>query len=166
MAQDVTIYDFEPNQNLNDWDIVNDGVMGGLSQSSIHLNDDGNAVFTGKISLENNGGFASVRHQTTIKHVQDYTHVNLRVKGKPSTYQFRIKKSGEEEVASYVQEFEVTSEWKTIQLKLSAFSPRYRGRTLNLPDFEADVIREVAFLIGNKKAEEFQLEIDKVYLTK
>ncbi|WP_093369440.1 CIA30 family protein [Psychroflexus sediminis] len=166
MAQNFTIYDFEPDKNIKDWDIVNDGVMGGLSQSSIHLSEDGNAVFSGKISLENNGGFASVRHQTTIKNIHDYSHVNIRVKGKPSTYQFRIKKSGEEEAPSYVQEFKVTPEWQTIQLKLSSFYPRYRGRNLNLPNFEADVIREVAFLIGNKKEEEFQLEIDKVYLTK
>ena len=165
MVQNLTIYDFEENKNLSDWIIVNDRVMGGVSQSSIQLNEDGNAVFSGQVSLENNGGFASVRHETTIKNVQNYSYVNLRVKGKASTYQFRIKKS-QGETHSYVQEFEVTPEWKTVQLKLSTFYPRYRGRSLNLPNFEADVIQEVAVLIGNKKKEEFQLEIDKIYLSK
>ncbi|MFD0931766.1 CIA30 family protein [Psychroflexus salinarum] len=165
MVQNLTIYDFEENKNLSDWIIVNDRVMGGVSQSSIQLNEDGNAVFSGQISLENNGGFASVRYETTIKNVQNYSYVNLRVKGKAFTYQFRIKKS-QGETHSYVQEFEVTPEWKTVQLKLSTFYPRYRGRSLNLPNFEADVIQEVAVLIGNKKKEEFQLEIDKIYLSK
>ncbi|MBZ9786985.1 CIA30 family protein [Psychroflexus sp. CAK57W] len=166
MAQQHIIYDFEPKENITDWQIVNDGVMGGLSQSSMRLSDAGNAIFSGQISLKNNGGFASVRHETIIRDVQDFTYVNLRVKGTPSIYQFRIKKSGEEEAHSYVHEFKVTSEWNTVQLKLSSFSPRYRGRNLNLPDFNADAIREVAFLIGNKKEEEFHLEVDKIYLTK
>jgi hypothetical protein len=165
MAQDFTIYNFNSSQDLNDWQIVNDGVMGGLSQSSINLDEEGNAVFTGQISLENNGGFASVRHETDITGVQKYSYINLKVKGKPSTYQFRIKKN-EGETHSYIQEFEVTSEWETVQLKLSSFYPRYRGRSLNLPNFEANVIREVAILIGNGKKEEFKLEIDKIYLSK
>lgn len=165
MAQDFTIYDFEHNDNITDWQIVNDGVMGGLSQSSIRISDAGNAVFSGHVSLENNGGFASVRHETQVKNVQEYTYVNLRVKGKASSYQFRLKKNLGE-AHSYVHDFEVTSEWKTVQLKLSSFYPRYRGRNLNLPNFNADVIQEVAILIGNKKKEEFHLDIDKIYLSK
>lgn len=166
MAQDQLIYNFETNQNLKDWNIVNDGVMGGLSESSIQLNKKGNAVFSGEISLENNGGFASVRHQTEIENVQNYQYVNLKVKGESSTYQFRIKKNKAEEVHSYVKEFEVTSEWKTLRLKLSDFHPKYRGRRLNLPNFNADIIQEIAILIGNKKVEKFQIEIDKIYLSK
>lgn len=165
MMQELIIYNFNSKDHLKDWTIVNDGVMGGLSKSSIELSPLGNALFTGEISLDNNGGFASVRHRTNIKTVQNYRLVNLRVRGKASTYQFRIKKSVQDSY-SYVHEFEVTSEWQTVKLKLSDFYPRYRGRTLNLPDFEADVIEEVAFLIGNKKQEEFKLEIDKIYLSK
>lgn len=166
MAQNLSIYDFKTDQNISDWRLVNDGVMGGVSQSSIELNESGNAVFSGEISLDNNGGFASVRHEKTIKNVQEYSYVNLRVKGKPSTYQFRLKKNKREEAHSYIHEFDVTSEWKTVKLNLSNFYPRYRGRTLNLPNFEADVIEEIAFLIGNKKEENFQLEIDNIYLSK
>jgi hypothetical protein len=60
----------------------------------------------------------------------------------------------------------VTSEWNTVRLKLSDFYPRFRGRSLNLPNFEADSIEEIALLIGNKKKEVFKSEIDKVYLSK
>lgn len=166
MAQNKMIFDFDNDAGLKQWVIENDVVMGGVSQSKIQLNNSGNAVFSGEVSLENNGGFAQVKHITEINDVQSYAYVTLKVKGKPSTYQFRIKKNKAEEVHSYVQEFEVTSEWQTIQLKLSSFYPRYRGRSLNLPNFGGDSIEEVAILIGNKKKEEFQLEIDKVYLSK
>lgn len=164
MTTSLMIYDFKANPTTSEWTIVNDGVMGGESQSSMQFHEDGYAVFSGQISLENNGGFASVRHKTTIDAVQDFTYVNLKVKGKPATYQMRFKKS-DEDAHSYVQDFRVTSGWETIQLKLSDFYPRYRGRSLNLPNFEAHTIREVAFLIGNQKEEEFQLDIDKIYLS-
>lgn len=164
MQQNYIICDFDSQSDIENWQIVNDGVMGGLSQSSFDYNADSNAVFSGEISLENNGGFASVRLSTDVNEVQKYKCVNLKVKGKPSTYQFRLKKSQSDD-HSYVNEFEVSSEWKTVQLKLSDFYPRYRGRSLNLPNFEANKIQEVGILIGNKTEENFELEIDKIYLS-
>jgi hypothetical protein len=164
MAQEEILYDFTSSQTISDWLIVNDGVMGGVSQSQIDLNSEGHAIFEGRISLENNGGFASVRHRLEKENIQAFTYVNLRVKGKPSTYQFRIKKSNRDSY-SYIQEFKVTSEWNTLRLKLSDFFPRFRGRSLNLPNFEANTIEEIALLIGNKKKEVFKLEIDKIYLS-
>jgi len=139
--------------------------MGGVSKSDIMRSASGNGLFKGYVSLENNGGFASVRYEKSIKNVQGYQYVKLRVKGKPSIYQFRLKKNKREEVHSYVQEFDVTSEWQTVRLKLSDFYPRFRGRSLNLPNFNADKIEEVAILIGNKRKEEFELEIDSIYLS-
>ncbi len=44
----------------NQWRIVNDGVMGGLSSSKATIKDD-KIIFSGNVSLENNGGFASLR---------------------------------------------------------------------------------------------------------
>lgn len=165
MMQELIIYNFDSKDDLKDWTIVNDGVMGGVSQSSIQLNDEGNAVFRGEISLDNNGGFASVRRRTNINTVQNYKFVNLRVRGRVSTYQFRIKQSVQDSY-SYVHKFELTPEWRTVQLPLSAFYPRFRGQNLDLPHFEANVIEEIAFLIGNKKEEHFELEIEKIYLSK
>ena len=53
----------DPSNNIgvDKWGIVNDGVMGGISQSNIYLNEVDNIIFAGNVSLENNGGFASIR---------------------------------------------------------------------------------------------------------
>ena len=48
------------NENTLPWRSINDGVMGGLSSGGMRL-EDGIAVFSGTLSLENNGGFSSVR---------------------------------------------------------------------------------------------------------
>ena len=59
-AADKTVYDFQTATNAAAWQVVNDDVMGGVSTSSFCLTN-GVALFRGKVSLENNGGFASVR---------------------------------------------------------------------------------------------------------
>jgi len=53
----MTIFDFTEKSDLTNWYVVVDGVMGGLSQGSFGVNDEGNGVFKGTVSLENNGGF-------------------------------------------------------------------------------------------------------------
>ena len=46
---------------------------------------------SGNISLENNGGFSSVRHSFRKKVVSEFEQIVLKVKGDGKTYQFRIK---------------------------------------------------------------------------
>jgi len=41
----------------------------------------------------------------------------------------------------------------------------FRGTQLDIPNYPVDFIAEFAILIGNKKAERFDLEIDKIFLT-
>ena len=59
----ITIYDFNKDSNLKKWNVVDDVVMGGRSSSTVSLNADGFGVFSGDVSLANNGGFSSVRHE-------------------------------------------------------------------------------------------------------
>jgi len=42
--------------------------------------------------------------------------------------------------------------------------PAFRGRKLELPNFSESTIEEIAFLIGNKKNEDFELLIDSITL--
>ena len=42
--------------------------------------------------------------------------------------------------------------------------PAFRGNTLNIPNYPIKVLAEITFLIANKKAESFQLEIDSIVL--
>ena len=40
--------------------------------------------------------------------------------------------------------------------------PQFRGRQLNMPDFNHGSIEEMAFLIANKKNESFELAIKSI----
>jgi NADH dehydrogenase [ubiquinone] 1 alpha subcomplex assembly factor 1 len=161
----LLLYDFSNNTDWSAWEIENDVVMGGNSTAKLSRGEDGNAVFTGFVSLENNGGFASIQYHFAAKNIEGYEKAVIRIKGDGKQYQFRIKANLNER-ASYVYNFNTTGEWQTIEIPLNKMRPIYRGSNLNLPNFNSDKIQEVRFMIGNGRAENFRLEIDKIELHK
>jgi hypothetical protein len=54
------IFDFSIADSGLGWSVVNDTVMGGVSSGELAM-EDGLMIFSGELSLDNNGGFASVR---------------------------------------------------------------------------------------------------------
>ncbi|MGB6152885.1 MAG: CIA30 family protein [Pricia sp.] len=157
------IFDFDKTSDIQNWRTVNDVVMGGESSSTFRLNDDGFGVFEGEISLENNGGFSSLRYGFPKIQVKHHTTVHIKLKGDGKHYQFRIKERSETSY-SYIAPFSTTGEWQEIEISLADVYPQYRGRKLDKPNFSEDSIAEITFLIGNKKEEKFKLLIDTIVL--
>jgi len=158
------IFDFNKNSDVRNWIILDDVVMGGESSGTFKLNADGLGVFEGNISLENNGGFSSVRYRfekTLI--IKGYTKIILKIRGDGKKYQFRIK-SNSGDYYSYIAPFLTSGEWQEIEIPLKDMYPSFRGRTIDQPNFSNDYIEEITFLIGNKKKEQFKLLIDKIEL--
>lgn len=161
--QTATIFEFNKNVKISNWSVVDDVVMGGRSSSKFYLNNEGHGVFEGKVSLENNGGFSSVRYDFDKMSTKDFSKVVIKVKGDGKTYQFRVK-SKSTDYYSYISSFKTSQDWQTIELKLSEMYPAFRGRDLDMPNYDKESIEEIAFLIGNKKAESFKLEIESIVL--
>ena len=157
------IYNFSSQTNLKEWNIVNDGVMGGLSKSSLMLTDAGYGQFSGHVSLANNGGFASIQLNATIKLTKEKKFIVLRIKGDGKKYEFRLKGSVSQ-FESYVHQFSTSGEWENIKLAIDEFHPQYRGRKMNIPNFNFESIQQLSFLIANKKDEDFKLWIDWIGL--
>lgn len=161
MMGTTLLFDFTKESSLRSWNIVDDGVMGGLSQGQFKISEDGHGVFYGKVSLENNGGFSSVQHYFKTMEPGSYTKFVLYVKGDGKAYQFRAKASNND-YYSYIGEFKTTGTWQIIEIPFDSMYPAFRGRTLNQPNYDGRKLSEVAFLIGNKRPESFRLEIDKI----
>ena len=161
MVNHFVIFDFNTNTKTNDWKIVDDGVMGGISKSVITLDKDGNGIFEGHVSLENNGGFSSVRHQFKTVDVSNSKRFIIRVQGDGKSYQFRVK-SQLKEYYSYKFDFSTNKDWEIIEIPFDELIPTFRGRTLDIPSFPNKVLEEVGFLVSNKKEEDFKLKIDFV----
>ncbi len=158
-----TIYNFTAQSNPQDWIIIDDVVMGGRSNGNFTISDDGHGIFSGVVSLENNGGFSSVRHQFSKLNTTEDSKVVIRLKGDGKDYQFRIKDK-KSAYYSYIITFKTNGEWQNVTIHVKDLYPSYRGRTLDLPNFAGGPMEEIVFLIGNKKNESFQLVIDKIEL--
>jgi hypothetical protein len=65
---------------------------------------------------------------------------------------------------SYIATFKTTGEWEEIKIPLKEMYPSFRGRELNMQNFNNNYFEEIAFLVGNKKNEQFKLIIDRITL--
>lgn len=160
--QPYVLINFASPNEEKQWQVINDGVMGGRSRGYFTIVDD-EAVFEGTVSLENSGGFTSVRRSFSPISVEGYSKVVLHLKGDGRRYQFRIKPDARQAYA-YTAYFQTKEGPQTVKLPFDSFVPSFRGRVLNKPPYAGDRIGEVGILIGNKKAESFRLKIGQIAL--
>ncbi|MEN8817135.1 MAG: CIA30 family protein [Nonlabens sp.] len=156
------LIDFSSYKELEDWTNINDTVMGGISKSTIELNSDGHAVFSGTVSLEKNGGFASARYQCPDTKLGDATKAFITLKGDGNEYQLRFKESSSDG-HSYIIPFSTTGKWETVELILEDMIPSFKGSHLNMDNFDHTFIDELSIFIGNEEVD-FELLIDKIEL--
>lgn len=154
------LIDFSINREPNAWKVINDGVMGGMSRGIFQLGDDV-GVFKGKVSTENNGGFTLMRNRPGTIDLDGYNTFVLRLKGDGKKYKFRVKTTKYEQCA-YTFEFTTSGAWEDIEIPFSKLEPRFRGKSLDMPNFEGRQIEEVAFLISNKQTESFEIQIARI----
>lgn len=157
------IFEFNADCAIESWQVVDDVVMGGKSLGQCTLNNEGNGLFKGDVSIENNGGFSSIRLNTNTIQTASYEAILLHVKGDGTTFQFRVKRSTYDR-HSYVFNFETSGQWETITIPLNQMTPRFRGYSLDLPNFNQEPIEQLGFLKASKKNTAFQLEIKRISL--
>ncbi|WP_147676614.1 CIA30 family protein [Algibacter pacificus] len=158
-----SIFEFNETSDITPWKNADDVVMGGKSSGAFYLNKEGKGVFKGHVSLENNGGFSSLKYQFDKISTKEFSKIRLKVKGDGKRYQFRIKHKTSDKQA-YISYFNTTEDWEIIEFSLAKMHPTFRGKKLDMPNYDADGIEEIGFLIANKKAEHFKLEIDSISL--
>ena len=142
------------------WIAINDGVMGGISQSRIELTP-ATGIFTGQLSLKNNGGFASIIRRAENYNLKGCSGVMLKVKGDGRTYQFRVKTDDQYDGVAYRTLFETDArQWQLINLPFAGFSASFRGRPIpGAPVLRPEQIRQIGFLLADKQPGSFRLEI-------
>jgi monofunctional biosynthetic peptidoglycan transglycosylase len=154
------VLDFSAPDEAQQWRVINDGVMGGLSLSRIEITSDRTAIFRGDVSLENNGGFASVRRVPRSYGLDGTAGLRLRVRGDGKTYQLRLRTGDDYDGVAYRASFEPQADWSRIELLFEDFVPSFRGRIVRAPKLDPADIRQIGFLIGDKQEGPFELEID------
>jgi len=159
---EMVVFDFQKSDTLNDWRTVNDGVMGGLSLGEFVIGDSNTAVFQGTVSLENNGGFSSTRTSPRLFNVAGFDGMLLRLKGDGKRYQFRLRVDERFDGIAYRYPFKTDdNKWIIIRVPFGECVPVFRGRVLNdVAPISPARIQQIGFLISDKQAGSFRLEID------
>lgn len=128
------IFDFaDPSSDLSaTWGAIDDVVMGGVSQSKIRFADN-KAIFTGVVSTDNNGGFASVRTRnfTPPMDLSDYQGIELRVIGDGKRYKFIIRCEGQWDGVGYCYSFDTIYDYPTtVRIPFKDLIPVFRAKTV------------------------------------
>ncbi len=157
----LVIFDFTKEADVKNWYVVNDAVMGGESVGKMTTDAEGNGLFEGHVSLNNNGGFTSIRFDAGNIKLQGYTKFIIALSGDGKKYQFRAK-TNKNDNHSYVYAFKTTGNKQTIEIPFSSMVPSFRGQRLKMATFPGDHMEEIGFLIGNKTNEDFKITIKSI----
>jgi hypothetical protein len=160
-ASDKTLFDFQSATNTAAWQVVNDDVMGGVSTSRFELTN-GVAMFRGEVSLENNGGFASMRSLPARHDLTGCDSFVIRVRGDGRRYKFTVRTGSGFDTPLYQCAFATKhGEWEEPRLSFKDFVPTFRGRVLtDAPPLNPANVTSMGFLISDRQAGPFRLEIN------
>lgn len=154
------LFDFSKPDSAEAWQTVNDGVMGGVSDGKVRITEK-NLEFYGALSLDNNGGFASVRSKAAKMDLSMYDGLVFKVRGDGREYYLNLHVPTNQIAFSYRASFKTENDkWNEVtipfkDLKATSFGRVVeKGKPLNPSNVES-----VGFLLADKKVGPFQLEV-------
>ncbi len=159
---DLIKFDFsDPNTPLQ-WDSIDDRIMGGASCSASEVTADGTLCFSGTVSLENDGGFASIRSAAGDFDLSRGESVVIRVKGDGKTYKLGMRIDVFFDGVTYLTEFATEDgKWQEVTLPFSALLPFHHGQKLtNAAPFNPAEVKSFVLLIGGGQEGSFRLDVD------
>lgn len=160
----VPVLDFAGPDATEKWQAVNDGVMGGVSDGRFRITPDKTLEFFGSLSLENNGGFASVRTKPAELGIKAGDTIVARVKGDGREYVLNIYTNSRRMAFSYRAPLPTTKdEWREVEIPLADFIPTAFGRRVQgMGPVEPDQINGLGFMLSDKKPGKFQMQVEWV----
>lgn len=161
--KEIMIFDFKNPESFKHWQVVNDTVMGGVSESSLQPGGKGKALFKGTVSLKNNGGFCSTSSRENKNYdLSSFEGIGVRVKGDGKTYMLTVKTEAGFDGYAYQFPFATQKDqWMTVTVPFKYFVARFRGTPVpNAPPVKSSVINSFGFIIADKQEGPFTLEIE------
>lgn len=158
------VIDFGENKT-NSWSVINDGVMGGLSEGKASYQDQ-SVLFEGSIRLENNGGFSSLKGPFSAKNLSAFKTVELRYRSKGIPMAFTLENSRAWYNTYYRMGLPSTAgEWEVITLQLKKFEGQRIGQATGKKmdaAFASEVLR-MGLINDAKGPGDFEFELDYIH---
>jgi NADH dehydrogenase [ubiquinone] 1 alpha subcomplex assembly factor 1 len=160
----MELFRFESPLSVVDWYAIDDGVMGGVSHSRLTHDPAGHAVFEGFVSLERNGGFASVRSRPMNLSAPGTVSYLLEIRGDGKRYKLNLRTDDAFDGVIYQATFEApSSTWSRVWLPVSEFRPTFRGRSVTgASPLNTARVRQIGFTIADRQAGSFALAVRSI----
>ena len=139
--------------------------MGGVSKGFFEMNE--TLEFYGTLSLENHGGFASVRsYREPIEGVTDDSTFIVKVKGDGRPYEFNLHNGDDRsENVLFKSSFStVRDEWVELEFPVQNFVASIMGQEIPWIKLDVNDIGGIGFLIADGKEGDFNIEVESVTL--
>ena len=144
-----------------EWYTVDDNVMGGVSSSTVFVTDENALAFSGTMSLDNNGGFSSVRSSWEPMDLSGTDGILLRVLGDGKTYRLRIRSVEVGSEISYNALFATEAgSWTIVFVPYADMVPTYRGFVMDVDPLNPATIGSFGLMLSDKQPGEFGLLVD------
>ena len=157
-----TLFGFPGPDAAKEWQTVNDGVMGGVSDGRFKITDAKTMEFFGTLSLANNGGFASVRTKPKNLGIEEGDALVAKVRGDGREYMLNLYPNRQRVAYSYRAAMQTKKDqWIEVKIPLDTFEATSFGRIVtNAGAVKPAEINSIGFMLGDKKAGPFKLEIE------
>lgn len=150
---------------LSTWRALNDGVMGGRSIGNVSYSRS-TLKWEGRVSLENNGGFSSVRSPWGEQDLSSFDAVTIRCRtttGVEDTFTLTMEVSEQWWMPYWKTDFKADADWKEVVIPFSALK-KSSAMTGELPKIWtwgnlSEVLR-LGMMKYDGLAGEFGLEVD------
>lgn len=160
-AETRALFDLTVPAAAREWQPVHDRVMGGRSSGGVTSSDAG-IRFSGRLSLANNGGFASIRSRNSQLNLSNGDTVILSVRGDGRTYSLNLYPQRRRTAFSFRASFPTKKdEWTRVEIPLSSFQATSFGRRVRI-SLKPEQITGLGILLGDKKPGPFQIEIRSI----
>jgi len=161
MKNSKTVFDFSRNRDQQPWDVIDDRIMGGSSRGGFAWSDRVTLFFQGEVSLENLGGFASLRSPAGTYNLSGRRQAIIRVKGDGRRYQLGLRIDRYYDGVTYLAEFApAAGQWEEVVLPFEDFLPTHHGQVLaNAAALDLARIKSFALLISGQQEGTFRLEV-------
>ena len=158
--QQRTVFDFSKAAAIEGWRSIDDRIMGGCSQSRPEAAS-GGLCFAGAVSLENNGGFASIRSPEDNYDLAGCTGLRLRVRGDGHVYKLSLRTDRFYDGISYQAAFQTRAgDWEELDLPFGAFVPTHHGIVMStVAPLDPAGIQSFGLFIADRQDGPFRLEV-------
>lgn len=159
-----TLFDFTGADASKDWQNVNDGVMGGVSEGKFKITGNKTLEFFGTLSLENNGGFASVRTKAKKLGLEKGDTVVAKIRGDGREYTMNLYVNKPLIAFSYRATVQIKKdEWIEVKVLLDKFEATSFGRVVkDAGPVDPKEVNSLGFMLSDKKAGPFKIEVESI----